>query len=100
MRGLRMYSKVYWISCDPDKTEKLLAHYDSVLTPAIKNSEHHAGHHMIETGDGKWLLISNYHNAAGAEAAVPLVQELVKPMIEQYGMTLDVLTQGEVARSI
>jgi hypothetical protein len=100
MRGLRMYSKVYWISCDSDKTEKLMEHYDSVMTPAINDSEHHAGHHMIETGSGKWLLISNYHNEAAAAAAVPLVQELAKPMIEQFGMTLDPLTQGEVARSI
>lgn len=95
-----MYSKVYWIGCDPAQADSLLEHYDSVLTPAIQSSEHHVGHHMIEAGSGKWLLVSNYHNKAGAEAAVPMVQDLVKPMVEQFGMTLDVITQGEVARSI
>ena len=50
-------------------------------------------------GSGKWLLVSNYHDKAGAEAALPLVQELVKPMVEQFGMTLEVITEGKVARS-
>jgi len=95
-----MYSKVYWIGCDPTHADSLMAHYDSVLTPAIKSSEYHVGHHMIEAGSGKWLLVSNYNDQAAAEAAGPLVQELVKPMAEQYGMTLEVITQGEVARSI
>jgi hypothetical protein len=95
-----MYAKVYWIGCDPAQADNLMEHYDSVMTPAIQSSEHHAGHHMIEAGSGKWLLVSNYHDKAAAEAAIPLVQELVKPMAEQYGMTLDIITQGEVARSI
>jgi hypothetical protein len=34
-----MYSKVYWIGCDPDKAPNLMEHYDSVLTPAIQSSE-------------------------------------------------------------
>lgn len=95
-----MYAKVYWIGCDPVHNEQLLNHYDSVLTPAIKSSEYHVGHHMIEAGAGKWLLVSNYHDKAGAEAAVPMVQDLVKPMVEQFGMTLEVITEGEVIRSI
>jgi hypothetical protein len=100
-----MYSKVYWIGCDPDKAPNLMEHYDSVLTPAIQSSEYHVGeyhvgHHMVEAGSGKWLLVSNYHDKAGADAAVPMVQELVKPMVEQYGMTLEVITEGKVARSI
>lgn len=95
-----MYSKIYWIGCDPTQADNLMEHYDSVLTPAIKSSEYHAGHHMVEAGSGRWLLVSNYHDKAAAEAATPLVQELVKPMVEQFGMTLDVITQGEVARSI
>jgi phage terminase large subunit-like protein len=94
------YSKVYWIGCDPDKAPNLMEHYDSVLTPAIQSSEYHVGHHMVEAGSGKWLLVSNYHDKAGADAAVPMVQELVKPMVEQYGMTLEVITEGKVARSI
>ena len=95
-----MYSKVYWIGCDPAQTNNLLEHYDTVLTPAIKSSEYHAGHHMVEAGSGRWILVSNYHDKAGAEAAVPMVQELVKPMVQQFGMTLEVIAEGEVARSI
>ncbi|MFT5046973.1 MAG: hypothetical protein ACI8UP_003956 [Porticoccaceae bacterium] len=95
-----MYSKVYWIGSDPEQAEKVMEHYDSVLTPAIQSSEYHAGHHMIETDSGKWLLISNYHNKEAADAAAPLVQDIVKPMVEKFGMTLDVITQGDVVRSI
>lgn len=95
-----MYSKVYWIGCDPDQAANMLEHYDSILTPAIKSSEYHAGHHMIEAGSGKWLLVSNYHDQAAAEAAGPLVQELITPMVQKFGMTLEVITQGDVTRSI
>jgi hypothetical protein len=95
-----MYAKVYWIGCDPVQADSMMEHYDSVMTPAIHSSEHHVGHHLIEAGSGKWLLVSNYHNKAAAEAAVPMVQDLVKPMVEKFGVTLDVITQGEVARSI
>ena len=94
-----MYSKVYWISCDPANTDNLLSHYDAVVTAGVKSSEHHVGHHMVEASNGKWLLVSNYHDKAGAEAAASLVRELVTPMIEQFGMTLEVITEGEVARS-
>ena len=95
-----MYAKIYWIGCDPDNAANMLEHYDSVMTPAIQSSEYHVGHQMVEAGTDRWLLVSNYHNKAGAEAAVPLVQELVKPMVEQFGMTLEVITEGEVTRSI
>ena len=95
-----MYAKIYWIGCDPAHADSLLEHYDAVLTPAINSSEYHVGHHMVEAGTGKWLLVSTYHEKAGAEAAVPMVQALVKPMIEQFGMTLEVITEGEVVRSI
>jgi hypothetical protein len=95
-----MYTKVYWIGTNPDQAEKMMEHYDSVMTPAITASEYHAGHQMLETDGGKWLLISNYHDKASADAAGPLVQELVKPMVEQFGMTLENITEGEVIRSI
>ena len=95
-----MYAKTYWIGCNPNNAAKLLEHYDSVLTPAIQSSEFHAGHQMIEAGTDKWLLVSTYHDKAAAEAAVSLVQELLKPMTEQFGMTIDVIAEGEVARSI
>ncbi len=94
-----MYSKVYWITCSPGQNEALLDHYDSTVVPAIKASEKHIGHHMVEVGESKWLLVSNYVSREDAEAAVPMVQELVKPMIDNYGMTLEVLTEGEAIRS-
>lgn len=94
-----MYSKVYRVTCSPGQGDALMAHYDSAITPAIRESEKHAGHHMIQTNDTKWLLVSNYISKDAAESAVPMVQDLVKPMIEQYGMDLEVITEGEVTRS-
>ena len=95
-----MYAKVYWIGCDPAQADNLMEHYGSVVIPAIESSEYHSGHELIEAGSGKWLLVSNYHDKSASEAAVPLVQELVKPMVEQFDMTLEVITEGEVAFSI
>ncbi len=95
-----MYAKVYRLACNPDNASKMLEHYGSVMTPAIQSSEFHAGHQMVETGPDKWLLVSTCHDRVAAEAAVPLVQELVKLMVEQFGLTLDVIAEGEVARSI
>jgi sarcosine oxidase gamma subunit len=97
---MNMYAKVYRLGCNPDNAAKMLDHYDAVMTPAIQSSEFHAGHQMVEAGPDKWLLVSTYHNKAAAEAAASLVQELVKPMVEQFGLTLDVITEGEVVRSI
>lgn len=94
-----MYSKVYWITCTPGHSEAMLEHYDSVVVPAIKASEKHIGHHMVQIEDSKWLLVSNYVSQEAAEAAIPMVQELVKPMIENQGMTLEVITEGEAIRS-
>ena len=59
-----------------------MEHYDSMPTSAIKDSEHHVGRHVVESGCGKWLLASNYHSATVAEASAPLVQELVEPKVE------------------
>ena len=94
-----MYSKVYWIGCNPGKAEAMMAHYDDVIVPAVKASEHHVGHHMLGAGENKWLLVSNYVSQQAAEAAVPMVQALVKPMAEEHGMTLEVITEGEVTHS-
>jgi glutamine synthetase len=55
---------------------------------AVKESEHHIGHHMVESEPAKWLLVSNYHSKEAANAAVPMVQELIRPMVENHGMTL------------
>jgi len=95
-----MYAKVYQLACNPDNATKMLEHYDSVMTPAIQSSEFHVGHQMVATGADKWLLVSTYHDKAAADGAVSLVQELVKPMVEQFGLTLDVIAEGEVTRSI
>ena len=95
-----MYSKVYLLACDADKVDDLFAHYDSVITPAIQSSDYHVGHQMIQMDNEKWLLVSNYKNKEAAETAVPLVQGLVNPMIDKFGMSLDLYTDGEVVRSI
>ena len=94
-----MYSKTYWVSCDEGKGGALLEQYAAIVVPAIEASDRHAGHHMIESGSEKWLLISNYHDKLAADAAVTMVQELIKPMIEKNGMTLEPITEGEVIHS-
>jgi hypothetical protein len=52
-----MYSKVYWIGCDPDKAPNLMEHYDSVLTPAIQSSEYHVGrpYQWFKNWLSRWL---------------------------------------------
>jgi hypothetical protein len=94
-----MYSKAYWITCDDGKGDALMEQYDTIVAPAVKASDNHVGHHMIKSGPEKWLLISNYHDESAADAAVSMVQELVKPMIEQNGMNLELITEGEVTYS-
>lgn len=93
-----MYSKTYWIGCNPGQAEGLMAHYEGMIQ-TIKDSEYHVGHHMIQTGENKWLLVSNYHSKEAAENAVPMVQDLVKPMMENFGMTLEPIAEGEVVYS-
>lgn len=95
-----MYAKVYLLACDRDKVDALMAHYDSVITPAIRASEYHVGHQMIQMDEDKWVLVSNYKSKEAAEAAAPMVQELVNPMIDEFGISLDLYTDGEVVRSI
>ncbi|GJL81798.1 MAG: hypothetical protein DHS20C01_14320 [marine bacterium B5-7] len=94
-----MYSKVYRITCSPGQADALLGHYDAHVVPAIKASEHHVGHHMIQTGADEWLLVSNYVSEDAATISAPMVQEIVKPMAEQFGMQLEPVTQGDVNRS-
>ena len=94
-----MYSKAYWITCSEGQGDALMEQYNATVAPAVKGSDHHVGHHMIESGPEKWLLISNYHDKSAAESAVSMVQELVKPMIEQNGMNLELITEGEVIHS-
>jgi len=96
-----MFSKVYWVGCDADRIDSFMAHYDAHIVPAVQNSEHHLGHHLIQAdAPNRWMLVANYKDAQGAETAAPMVQELVKPMAESYGMTLEVIVSGDVTRSI
>jgi hypothetical protein len=94
-----MYSKAYWITCDEGKGDALMEQYNNIVVPAIKASDKHVGHHMIKSGSGKWLLMSNYTDKSAADSAVSMVQELIKPMIEQNGMTLELITEGEVTHT-
>jgi sarcosine oxidase gamma subunit len=94
-----MYSKAYWITCDEGKADALMEQYNTTVDPAVKASDKHVGHHMIESGPEKWLLISNYTDKSAADSAASMVQELVKPMIEQNGMTLEIITAGEATHS-
>ena len=95
-----MYSKIYTITCNPGQSAGLLAAYDASIVPAINASDKHVGHHMVEVGDDKWLLVSNYVSKEAAEAALQMVQELVKPMMDAHGMTLEVIGEGEAVRTI
>lgn len=95
-----MFSKIYWITCNPGQSDGLLADYDATVVPAIKASDKHVGHHMVQVEDNKWLLVSNYVSPEAAEAAAPMVQELIRPMVEARGMTLEVIGQGDVTRTI
>ena len=95
-----MYSKVYTITCDPGRGEAMMGHYDAVVTPRIKDSPHHVGHQMIEVGDDRWILVSNYKIGEAAEAAVPMVQDIVGPLAQQFGMKLEVLGAGESVREV
>ncbi len=95
-----MYSKVYWITSGAGQNEGLLSHYDSVVTPAVRESAFHVSHQMIEVQSDRWLLVSNYTSAEAVEAAAPMVRDLVDTMAEKYGMTLDVIGEGETTREV
>jgi hypothetical protein len=95
-----MYTKVYRITSDAEHRDGLLDYYDTVITPAIEASDRHVGHVMVDVGDGAFILSSHYTSADAASAAVPMVQELVGPMRERFGMTLDVIGEGEAVRRI
>ena len=95
-----MYSKVYSITCDEGQGDAMMSHYDAVVAPAIRESPHHVGHHMVEVGDDAWILVANYTSAAASEEASGLVGELVGEMSAKFGMELDVIGQGDVAREV
>jgi hypothetical protein len=95
-----MYSKIYTIKCSPDNAAAMMAYYDESVAGVIQGSPDHVGHQMIETSDGSWLLVSNYTSKQAAEAFGPRVQEIVAPMIADFGMSISVLDEGETVRDI
>ena len=99
---LGMYSKVYWVTVDPEKADETWEHYDSFVAPAVIENEHHAdfSHQVIAVEPGKWLLVSNYFNKEAAEASAPLVKELVGPMVKKFGAGLELITEGEMYKLI
>jgi len=95
-----MYSRVYSISWPAEHTEALLAHYDSVIADAIRGSKHHIGHQVVSAGPTQWLLISNYTSRQGAEAAAPMVRDLISHMVENFGMSIEVIGEGDTTRAV
>lgn len=95
-----MYSKLYIITCDPQHADAMMKYYDNDIAGWVRDSSHHAGHQMVEVSGGRWVLISNYHNKHEAEAAAPKVQEIVAPMVENFGMTLEPVAEGETIREV
>lgn len=95
-----MYSKVYWLTCDPTKTQAFFNHYDLVISPAVRSAgnHEHIAHQFIEAGVGKWLLIANYSSKVAAESYASTVQELIKPLVVDCGVNLEVMTTGDVTR--
>ena len=97
-----MYSKVYWLSCDPSKQKEVFEYYDNVIIPGIQDAGQHEeiAHQVIEAEDGKWLLVANYKNKAMADAYVPAVKEFIRPLIESFGASLEIITEGNVHRYV
>ena len=95
-----MYSKVYWITSGLGQSDALMNHYDTVVTPVIRESAYHVGHQMIEVQAGKFLLVSNYASSDAAEAAAPMVKDLVGSMAEGFGMSLELIGEGETTREV
>ena len=95
-----MYSKVYTITCDDGQADALMSHYDDVVGPAIKESEYHVGHHMVEVGDDEWILVANYVDSEAADAASDMVRELVGVMSANFGVELTIIGEGDVRRQV
>ena len=95
-----MYSKVYSITCAAGQEGALMSHYDDVVAPAIRDSAHHVGQHMVEVGDNEWILVSNYKSGDAAAAASDMVRALVGDMSAKFGMNLSLIGEGAVSRQI
>ena len=55
---------------------------------------------MIDVGEDKWILISNYKSADAANAASDMVRALVGDMSGKFGMNLSLIDEGEVSRQL
>ncbi|MEM7171176.1 MAG: hypothetical protein AAF530_13465 [Pseudomonadota bacterium] len=95
-----MYSKVYSVSCPSDKAEALMAYYDSETAKTVRESDHHVSHQMIEVEAGSYLLVSNYKDQQAADDAQTLVQKMITPLVERFGMRLEIIGAGETIREI
>ena len=95
-----MYSKVYSVTCSEGQADAMMQHYDAVVTPAIRASEAHIGHHMVEIGKDEWILVANYVSHEAADQAAGMVRDLVADLNDRFGMQLTVMGEGEVARAV
>ena len=97
-----MYTKVYWLTVDPDIVDEVFEHFDTVATPMITQGEYHGGitHQFITAEPGKYILVANYRSKESSVAAAPLVGKIVGPMVEKFGMKLELITEGDIARLV
>ena len=95
-----MYSKVFWMTCQADQTENVMTHYDSVVTPAIRASEKHVGQQLISITENRWLLVSHFVSSDAAVIAEPLVNELIEGLVKKFSIQLELVGEGNAARSI
>ena len=97
-----MFTKVYWLTIDPSIEDEVFEHFDTVATPMIKEGEYHGGitHQFIAAEPGKFILVANYKSKESSVAAAQLVGKIVGPMVEKFGMKLELITEGEIKRLV
>jgi hypothetical protein len=95
-----MYSKVYSVTCNEGEGDAMVSYYDETVVPAIRESEHHVGHLMIEVGDEEWILVANYVSHEAANEALGMVGDLVADLNERFGTQLTVMGEGEAVRDV
>ena len=97
-----MYTKVYWLTFDPNIEDAVWEHYDTVSTPMIKEGEFHGGiaHQFIAAEPGKYILVANYKSKESSVAAAPLVGKIVGPMVEKFGIKLELIAEGDIKRLV
>jgi hypothetical protein len=95
-----MYSKVYSVTCAKGQADAMMGHYDAVVTPVIRESEAHIGHHMVQVGDDEWILVANYVSHEAAAAASGMVRDLVADLNDRFGAQLTIMGEGDVVRAV